>query len=55
MIGARLFRANAPATFGIACPAACTPSYNNAEGERSMAAARNVAHPGNLMNYVAHP
>ena len=34
--------------------AACTPSYNNAEGERSMATARNIAHPGNLMNYVAH-
>ena len=34
--------------------AQCTPSYNNAEGERSMAAARNIAHPGNLMNYVAH-
>jgi cation diffusion facilitator CzcD-associated flavoprotein CzcO len=34
--------------------AACTPSYNNAEGERSMATARNIAHPGNLMNYVGY-
>ena len=34
--------------------AACTPSYHNSEAERTMAAARNIAHPGNLMNYVAH-
>ncbi|MEZ5382495.1 MAG: NAD(P)/FAD-dependent oxidoreductase [Microthrixaceae bacterium] len=34
--------------------AMCTPSYGNSEGARTMAAARNVVHPGNLMNYVSH-
>ena len=34
--------------------AKCTPSYGNSEGARSMEAARNVVHPGNLMNYVAY-
>lgn len=34
--------------------AMCTPSYGNSEGARSMEAARNVVHPGNLMHYVAH-
>ena len=34
--------------------AACTPSYHNSEGARSMAAARNVVIPGNLMKYVGH-
>ena len=34
--------------------AACTPSFHNSEGERTMAAARNVVIPGNLMNYVGH-
>jgi cyclohexanone monooxygenase len=34
--------------------ATCTPSYNNSEGERTMAAARNIVHPGNLMHYVGH-
>ena len=33
--------------------ATCTPSYGNSEGARTMAAARNVVYPGNLMNYVA--
>lgn len=32
--------------------AACTPSFNNSEGERTMAAARNIAWPGNLQHYV---
>ena len=34
--------------------ATCTPSYGNSEGARTLASARNVVHPGNLMNYVAH-
>ena len=34
--------------------AKCTPSYGNSEGARSMEAARNIVHPGNLMNYVAY-
>ena len=34
--------------------AACTPSFHNSEGARTMAAARNVVHPGNLMGYAAH-
>jgi cation diffusion facilitator CzcD-associated flavoprotein CzcO len=34
--------------------AACTPSFHNSEGARTMAAARNVVHPGNLMRYAAH-
>ncbi len=34
--------------------ATCTPSYGNSEGARTMAAARNVVHPGNLMHYAAH-
>ncbi|HEX2575544.1 MAG TPA: monooxygenase, partial [Aquihabitans sp.] len=34
--------------------AACTPSFHNSEGARTMAAARNVVHPGNLMHYAAH-
>jgi cation diffusion facilitator CzcD-associated flavoprotein CzcO len=34
--------------------AACTPSFHNSEGARTMEAARNVVHPGNLMHYVAH-
>ena len=34
--------------------ATCTPSYGNSEGARSMQAARNVVHPGNLMHYAAH-
>ena len=34
--------------------AACTPSFHNSEGSRTMAAARNVVHPGNLMRYAAH-
>ena len=34
--------------------ATCTPSYGNSEGARSLEAARNVVHPGNLMHYVAH-
>ena len=34
--------------------AACTPSYHNSEGARTMAAARNVVHPGNLMRYSEH-
>ncbi len=32
----------------------CTPSFHNSEGDRTMAAARNVVHPGNLMLYAAH-
>ncbi len=27
---------------------------NNSEGARTMEAARNIVHPGNLMNYVAY-
>jgi hypothetical protein len=34
--------------------AACTPSFHNSEGARTMEAARNVVHPGNLMRYVEH-
>ncbi len=34
--------------------ATCTPSYGNSEGARTMEAARNVVHPGNLMHYAAH-
>jgi len=34
--------------------AACTPSFHNSEGARTMAAARNVVHPGNLMRFAAH-
>ena len=34
--------------------AACTPSFHNSEGARTMAAARNVVHPGNLMRYSEH-
>ncbi len=34
--------------------ASCTPSFHNSEGARTMAAARNVVHPGNLMRYAAH-
>ena len=34
--------------------AACTPSFHNSEAERTMASARNVVIPGNLMNYVGH-
>jgi cyclohexanone monooxygenase len=34
--------------------AACTPSFHNSEGARTMAAARNVVHPGNLMRYAEH-
>jgi cation diffusion facilitator CzcD-associated flavoprotein CzcO len=34
--------------------ATCTPSYGNSEGARTMAAARNVVHPGNLMRYAEH-
>jgi cation diffusion facilitator CzcD-associated flavoprotein CzcO len=34
--------------------AKCTPSYGNSEGARTMAAARNVVYPGNLMGYMAH-
>jgi cation diffusion facilitator CzcD-associated flavoprotein CzcO len=34
--------------------AKCTPSYHNSEGSRTMEAARNVVHPGNLMHYVGH-
>ncbi|WP_436793238.1 flavin-containing monooxygenase [Actinospongicola halichondriae] len=34
--------------------AACTPSYGNNEGERDLRAARNVVHPGNLMEFMAH-
>lgn len=34
--------------------ATCTPAYGNSEGARTMEAARNVVHPGNLMHYVAH-
>ena len=34
--------------------ASCTPSFHNSEGDRTMAAARNVVHPGNLMLYAAH-
>jgi cation diffusion facilitator CzcD-associated flavoprotein CzcO len=34
--------------------AACTPSFHNSEGARTMAAARNVVMPGNFMNYVAY-
>jgi len=34
--------------------AACTPSFHNSEGARTMAAARNVVMPGNLMRYAAH-
>jgi cyclohexanone monooxygenase len=33
---------------------ACTPSFHNSEAERTMASARNVAHPGNLMHYVGY-
>ena len=33
---------------------ACTPSFHNSESERTMASARNVAHPGNLMHYVGY-
>ncbi len=34
--------------------AACTPSYGNNEGARDRRAARNVVHPGNLMDFMAH-
>ena len=34
--------------------AACTPSFHNSEGARTMAAARNVVIPGNLMRYASH-
>ncbi len=34
--------------------AACTPSFHNSEAERTMASARNVVIPGNLMNYVGY-
>ena len=34
--------------------ASCTPSYGNSEGARTMASARNIVHPGNLMHYAAH-
>ncbi len=34
--------------------AACTPSFHNSEGARTMNAARNVVLPGSLMRYVAH-
>ena len=33
---------------------ACTPSYHNSEAAKTMASARNVAHPGNLMHYVGY-
>ncbi len=33
---------------------ACTPSFHNSEAERTMASARNVAHPGSLMHYVGY-
>ena len=34
--------------------ATCTPSFHNSEGARTMAAARNVVLPGNLMKYISH-
>ena len=34
--------------------AACTPSFHNSEGARTMAAARNAVMPGNFMNYAGH-
>ncbi len=34
--------------------ATCTPSFHNSEGARTMAAARNVVMPGNLMRYAEH-
>ncbi|MEO6987258.1 MAG: NAD(P)/FAD-dependent oxidoreductase [Aquihabitans sp.] len=34
--------------------AGCTPGYSNSEGARTMEAARNVVHPGNLMRYAEH-
>jgi cation diffusion facilitator CzcD-associated flavoprotein CzcO len=33
---------------------ACTPSFNNSEGEATMHQARNIAMPGDLMRYVSH-
>ena len=34
--------------------ARCTPSFNNSEGERTMAAARNISWPGDLQRFVDH-
>jgi cation diffusion facilitator CzcD-associated flavoprotein CzcO len=34
--------------------ARCTPSYGNSEGALTEQAARNIAHPGNLMRYSGH-
>jgi cation diffusion facilitator CzcD-associated flavoprotein CzcO len=33
---------------------ACTPSYGNSEGSRTMLAARSAVFPGSLMDYAAH-
>ncbi len=33
---------------------ACTPSYGNSEGARTMLAARSAVFPGSLMDYAAH-
>jgi|JI9StandDraft_2_1071091.scaffolds.fasta_scaffold31444_1 cation diffusion facilitator CzcD-associated flavoprotein CzcO len=33
---------------------ACTPSYGNSEGERTMLSARSAVFPGPLMDYAAH-
>ena len=33
---------------------ACTPSYGNSEGARTMLAARAAVFPGPLMDYAAH-
>lgn len=33
---------------------ACTPSYGNSEGSRTMLAARNAVFPGSLLDYAEH-